>query len=131
MTLAPVYKGAPTPAYKISKAALSMLTVQYAQDYESEGFTFLAVSPGVSSLALFSVRLSFVEGDADPYGIQWLQTDAGGSRADLPPATGAKAVLDIIQKATPSQNGKFLNIHVPGWEENKGLNQYDGKEVPW
>ncbi|GFF48024.1 C-factor [Aspergillus udagawae] len=101
------YKGAPTPAYKISKAALSMLTVQYAQDYESEGFTFLAVSPG------------------------WLQTDAGGSRADLPPATGAKAVLDIIQKATPSQNGKFLNIHVPGWEENKGLNQYDGKEVPW
>ncbi|GIC94558.1 uncharacterized protein Aud_001887 [Aspergillus udagawae] len=107
MTLAPVYKSAPTPAYKISKAALSMLTVQYAQDYESEGFTFLAVSPG------------------------WLQTDAGGSRADLPPATGAKAVLDIIQKATPSQNGKFLNIHVPGWEENKGLNQYDGKEVPW
>jgi hypothetical protein len=55
----------------------------------------------------------------------------GGSRADLPPATGAKAVLDIVQKSTPSQNGKALNIHVPGWEENEGLNQYDGKEVPW
>ncbi|KAF4186521.1 hypothetical protein CNMCM7927_005344 [Aspergillus lentulus] len=107
MTLAPVYKGSPTPAYKITKAALNMLTVQYAQDYGSEGFTFLAVSPG------------------------WLQTEMGGSRADLPPATGAKAVLDIVQKATPSQNGKALNIHVPGWEENEGLNQYDGKEVPW
>ncbi|KAF4153026.1 hypothetical protein CNMCM8927_006239 [Aspergillus lentulus] len=107
LTLAPVYKGSPTPAYKITKAALNMLTVQYAQDYGSEGFTFLAVSPG------------------------WLQTEMGGSRADLPPATGAKAVLDIVQKATPSQNGKALNIHVPGWEENEGLNQYDGKEVPW
>ncbi|KAF4165673.1 hypothetical protein CNMCM6936_007626 [Aspergillus lentulus] len=92
---------------QITKAALNMLTVQYAQDYGSEGFTFLAVSPG------------------------WLQTEMGGSRADLPPATGAKAVLDIVQKATPSQNGKALNIHVPGWEENEGLNQYDGKEVPW
>ncbi|KAH1356701.1 hypothetical protein KXX33_007170 [Aspergillus fumigatus] len=107
MTLAPVYKGSPTPAYKITKAALNMLTVQYAQDYASEGFTFLAVSPG------------------------WLQTDMGGSRADLPPATGAQGVLDIVQKTTPSQNGKALNIHVPGWEENEGLNQYDGKEVPW
>ncbi|KAF7125439.1 hypothetical protein CNMCM5793_001617 [Aspergillus hiratsukae] len=107
MTLAPVYKGAPTPAYKITKAALNMLTVQYAQDYESDGFTFLAVSPG------------------------WLQTDLGGPRADLTPATGAEAVLDIVQKATPSQNGKFLNIHVPGWEENEGWNRYDGKDVPW
>ncbi|KAH2363956.1 hypothetical protein KXV98_003146 [Aspergillus fumigatus] len=107
MTLAPVYKGSPTPAYKITKAALNMLTVQYAQDYASEGFTFLVVSPG------------------------WLQTDMGGSRADLPPATGAQGVLDIVQKTTPSQNGKALNIHVPGWEENEGLNQYDGKEVPW
>jgi NAD(P)-dependent dehydrogenase (short-subunit alcohol dehydrogenase family) len=37
-----------TPAYKISKAALNMLTVQYAQQYVDDGFTFLAISPGVS-----------------------------------------------------------------------------------
>ncbi|KAH2225012.1 hypothetical protein KXV37_007631 [Aspergillus fumigatus] len=103
MTLAPVYKGSPTPAYKITKAALNMLTVQYAQDYASEGFTFLAVSPGT-----------------------WV-----GQEPTSPPATGAQGVLDIVQKTTPSQNGKALNIHVPGWEENEGLNQYDGKEVPW
>lgn len=47
---AEVYRQSPTPAYKISKAALNMLTVQYAQQYEAEGFTFLAISPGVSSL---------------------------------------------------------------------------------
>lgn len=38
----------PTPAYKISKAALNMLTVQYALDLEKEGYAFIAVSPGVS-----------------------------------------------------------------------------------
>lgn len=42
------FRVAPTPAYKVSKAALNMLTVQYAQQYETEGFTVLAVSPGVS-----------------------------------------------------------------------------------
>lgn len=37
----------PAPAYKISKAAMNSLTVQYALDYEKEGFTFMALSPGV------------------------------------------------------------------------------------
>jgi NAD(P)-dependent dehydrogenase (short-subunit alcohol dehydrogenase family) len=40
----------PVPAYKISKAALSMLTVQYAHQYVDEGFTFLGISPGVSQV---------------------------------------------------------------------------------
>jgi NAD(P)-dependent dehydrogenase (short-subunit alcohol dehydrogenase family) len=39
----------PCPAYKISKAALNALTVQYALEYAKEGFTFLALSPGVRS----------------------------------------------------------------------------------
>jgi len=37
----------------------------------------------------------------------------------------------MVRNITTEQNGKFLNIHVPGWEENPGFNQYDGKEVPW
>lgn len=36
------------PAYKISKAALNMLTVQYAIELEEKGFTIAALSPGVS-----------------------------------------------------------------------------------
>jgi NAD(P)-dependent dehydrogenase (short-subunit alcohol dehydrogenase family) len=39
----------PAPAYKISKAALNALTVQYAIEYEDEGFTFMALCPGVST----------------------------------------------------------------------------------
>jgi NAD(P)-dependent dehydrogenase (short-subunit alcohol dehydrogenase family) len=37
----------PTPAYKISKAALNMLTVQYALALAEEGFIFVPLSPGV------------------------------------------------------------------------------------
>lgn len=48
ITLAPKYHThMPTPAYKISKAALNMLTVQYAMDFADQGFTFFAICPGV------------------------------------------------------------------------------------
>ncbi len=50
---------APVPGYKISKAALNMLTVQYALEYGTDGFTVVAVSPGVcvaSCRILFEFR---------------------------------------------------------------------------
>lgn len=46
--MADTFQLLPSPAYKISKTALNMLTVQYAQQYAGEGFTFIGVSPGVS-----------------------------------------------------------------------------------
>ncbi|CAI7616739.1 unnamed protein product [Penicillium glandicola] len=107
VAMADAFRSMPSPAYKISKAALNMLTVQYAQQYADDGFTFLAISPG------------------------WLRTKLGSDRADLPVEIGAEKVLDIIKKATPEQNGKYVNIHVPGWETREGPNQYDGKEIPW
>lgn len=48
----------PTPAYKISKAALNALTVQYALSYQDEGFIFIALCPGVS----FSLSTLFITG---------------------------------------------------------------------
>lgn len=47
--MAAKFKAAPAPSYKISKAALNMLTVQYALALEDEGFTVVAISPGVSN----------------------------------------------------------------------------------
>jgi NAD(P)-dependent dehydrogenase (short-subunit alcohol dehydrogenase family) len=38
-----------TPAYKISKAALNALTVQYSLYHKKEGFIFSACDPGVSA----------------------------------------------------------------------------------
>jgi NAD(P)-dependent dehydrogenase (short-subunit alcohol dehydrogenase family) len=46
--MADAFRLLPSPAYKISKAALNMLTVQYAKEYADDGFTFLGISPGVS-----------------------------------------------------------------------------------
>ena len=55
----------------------------------------------------------------------------GSKDADLEVETGVSAVVDMIIKSGPEQNGKFLNIHIPGWENAPGINQYDGKELPW
>ncbi|KAK9234998.1 hypothetical protein V1525DRAFT_349121 [Lipomyces kononenkoae] len=91
----------PAPAYKITKAALNSLTVQYALDYEKEGFAFFALAPG------------------------WLRTDLGGENADLSVEQGAKASLEKIFGAGTEQNGQFLKVLVKGW------NQYDGINSPW
>lgn len=123
--MAKVYAQGRCPAYKISKAALNMLTVQYAQDYAAEGYTFLAVSPGVSIWNSCRLLIAFANSD------KWLRTDLGSSYADLPVETGAEKVVDIVKKASPEQNGKFVTIHVPGWEKAEGNNQYPGGEVPW
>ncbi|KAL8952132.1 MAG: hypothetical protein Q9222_001944 [Ikaeria aurantiellina] len=110
MTLAANYHSMPVPAYKVSKAALNMLTVQYAIALEKEGFTFVAISPG------------------------WLKTDMGAvlsADADLSVEDGATAVLEVVHKYGKESSGKFYNIRVSGWENNEGLNRYDGKIPPW
>ncbi|RDW68721.1 uncharacterized protein DSM5745_08481 [Aspergillus mulundensis] len=104
---APKYQMSPTHAYKVSKAAMNMLTIQYALQYADEGFSVFAISPG------------------------WLKTELGGSYADLPVEVGAKEVVRYIRSGGRDLNGRFLNIHVPGWENAPGPNQYDGKDVPW
>ncbi|KAH8694291.1 hypothetical protein BGW36DRAFT_454900 [Talaromyces proteolyticus] len=96
-----------TPAYKITKAALNMLTMQYALEHGKDGFIFIAVSPG------------------------WLKTELGGEAADLPVEVGARATLNIVHNKTEKDNGKFFNIHVEGWEQKEGPNQYNGAELPW
>lgn len=52
-----------TPAYNITKAALNMLTVQYALSLGDEGFTVFCVSPGVCISILFP----------SSYSINWTQ----------------------------------------------------------
>jgi len=53
IALAKDYMFAPAHAYKISKAALNMLTAQYAADFADKNFTFLAISPGVRVISSF------------------------------------------------------------------------------
>ena len=92
---------APLPAYKISKSALNMLTVQYSIDLNAKGYTVFCLSPG------------------------WLKTDLGGSIADLEPETGAKATIDIIYSSTRKDSGSFRDIYIT----DNAL--YTGSNPPW
>jgi NAD(P)-dependent dehydrogenase (short-subunit alcohol dehydrogenase family) len=48
MAMADKFSAFPLPAYKISKAALNALTVQWSQALEGEGFVVVSLNPGVS-----------------------------------------------------------------------------------
>ncbi|WDK15664.1 hypothetical protein CGRA01v4_06945 [Colletotrichum graminicola] len=67
LTMIPYLPFSPCPAYKISKAAMNALTVQYALDHGKEGFSFMALCP------------------------DWMKTElGGGDMAALTPEQGAK-----------------------------------------
>ncbi|KAB8207532.1 hypothetical protein BDV34DRAFT_223436 [Aspergillus parasiticus] len=86
---------------------MNSLTVQYALDHEKEGFSFIALCPG-------------------------MKTDLGGGEmADLTPEEAAKASLDIILKPGQEYNGQMPKVLVKGWGKGEGNNQYDGTNVPW
>ncbi|KAH8804302.1 short-chain dehydrogenase-like protein [Flagelloscypha sp. PMI_526] len=103
LSLVPRYGVIPSPAYKISKAALNMLTAQYANDLVKDDFKVFCVNPG------------------------WVKTH--DEKADLTVEQSAKALLEVIESADSDSNGKFLNIRVQGIEN--GFDTYDGRELPW
>jgi NAD(P)-dependent dehydrogenase (short-subunit alcohol dehydrogenase family) len=71
-------------AYRCSKAALNMATVQLARDLQPDGITVLSLHPG------------------------WVKTDMGGAQAVLPAKESAKALRSIIAAAKPERSGAFL-----------------------
>ena len=80
-------------SYCSSKAALNMLTRTLAFDLRSETIIVVALNPG------------------------WVQTDMGGSSADLTPAESVRGMLRVIQRLTEADTSKFFT-----WE---------GQEHPW
>ncbi|KAI5249987.1 NAD(P)-binding protein [Aureobasidium subglaciale] len=102
---APYIAGMPTDAYIISKTALNMLTLRWAQQYADAGFTIAAVSPG------------------------WLRTDMGSKDADLSVEQGVSEVKRLILESGKEKNGKFLNIKVAKTDDM--MWEYDGKDIAW
>lgn len=82
-----------TPSYAVSKAALNMVTALLAQALAERGATVLAFHPG------------------------WVMTDMGGDGAQLPASDAVAAMLRVVDAATPTDSGRFLNRH--------------GEPVPW
>ena len=70
-----------------------MLTVQYAHDIDSNGFTVFCISPG------------------------WLRTDLGGADADLTPDLVAKAAIYMSAKI---DNGAIRNTLVASEQAYSG-----------
>ncbi|KAL0047047.1 hypothetical protein WJX82_004986 [Trebouxia sp. C0006] len=84
--------------YKVSKAALNMLTLSWASDVTpEEGFTFVAIHPGT------------VNTDASTAMMQKWGMDKTALESRLPPAQAVGIMLETIAKLTPKDSGRFLN----------------------
>ncbi len=79
--------------YRSSKAALNAVTKGLSADLAGRGITVVAVHPG------------------------WVQTDMGGTGADIPVETSAAGLRRVIDGLTSKDSGRFLN--------------HDGEEIPW
>ncbi len=82
-----------TISYAMSKAALNMAVKRLAAELAPRGIVVLTVHPG------------------------WVKTDMGGKSATLAPADSAHALLNLVERASMDDAGKFL--------------AYDGAELPW
>ena len=72
-------------AYRMSKAALNMMSRSLAVDLRPEGIASYVINPG------------------------WVQTDMGGSGAPTPVADSVRGILREIERATLADSGEFLN----------------------
>ncbi|KAJ4982590.1 short chain oxidoreductase [Stagonosporopsis vannaccii] len=106
MTLSAMGKFQPTPAYKVSKAAVNMLTVQWSESLEKDGFTVLAICPG------------------------WAKTDMGTEAGHLTAEESATGGLNLLSSHTVADSGKFFVIDLPG-HTVEGQKIYDGSARPW
>ncbi|KAH7079848.1 short-chain dehydrogenase/reductase SDR [Paraphoma chrysanthemicola] len=106
MALSAMGKFQPTPAYKVSKAAVNMLTVQWAESLEKDGFVVLAVCPG------------------------WVKTDMGTEAGHLTTEESATGGLNILFSRTEADSGKFFVVDLPG-KKVDGQAIYDGSIRPY
>ncbi len=77
-------------AYRMSKAALNMMSRSLAADLRGEGIMSVVINPG------------------------WVQTDMGGRGAPTPVEDSVRGILREIDRATLAESGEFLN-----WKGNR------------
>ncbi|XP_063076059.1 C-signal-like [Engraulis encrasicolus] len=71
--------------YRVSKAALNMMTVCNAEEFKGDGILFTLLHPG------------------------WVRTDMGGPDGKIEAAESVSGMLGVIEKLTEEHNGAFLN----------------------
>ncbi|MEM8534488.1 MAG: SDR family oxidoreductase [Chloroflexota bacterium] len=83
----------PRYSYSMSKAALNMLSKTMALELKPLNITVIALHPG------------------------WVRTDLGGSNAHLSPSESVEGILQVMEKLSLDDAGKYLT-----WQ---------GSEMPW
>lgn len=80
-------------AYCSSKAAVNKISQSVANDLRSDGICVAVIHPG------------------------WVQTDMGGSAADITPEDSANGIYTVIEKMTLSDTGSFFkwNGEIHAW----------------
>lgn len=79
--------------YRSSKTALNMLSLSAARDLRCRGISVVMLHPG------------------------WVRTSMGGENGELSPEESSKLLFEHINKITPADNGRFIDI--------------DGTTLPW
>ena len=74
-----------SPSYSMSKAAQNMATVQLAFALKPRGIKVVALCPG------------------------WVQTDMGGSGAQITPAESVSGLLSVLDGLSPADSGRFFD----------------------
>ena len=77
--------GGATP-YRVSKAALNMLTRNQAIEYKRDGIAVVILHPG------------------------WVKTDMGGSAAPLTVAESVRKIFQIIEMISLANTGEFISV---------------------
>ncbi|KAI0764145.1 NAD-binding protein [Trametes elegans] len=99
---------APAAPYGLSKAALNLAVAKFAAELRPEGFTFLAISPGLVNNS---------EGPLPPEiaasfrkmveRFQRYAPDWDGK--PISPETSVRLVLGVVERTTPADSGAFLS----------------------
>lgn len=79
--------------YRSSKTAVNMVVKCLSMDLADRGISAITLHPG------------------------WVQTDMGGSNAEISTAVCVSGLKSILQSAGPAQSGQFI--------------EYDGASIPW
>ncbi|KAI0363270.1 short-chain dehydrogenases/reductase [Pilatotrama ljubarskyi] len=94
--------------YSISKAALNSAVATYAAEFRDEGFTFLAISPGLVNTAEMPptaeelAAFQSIIAQFKKYAPDW-------DGAPLTPEKSVRLVLGVIEKASVKDTGAFLS----------------------
>ncbi|KAJ7755009.1 hypothetical protein DFH07DRAFT_920785 [Mycena maculata] len=92
--------------YSISKAAVNMVVAKYAAQFKSEGFVFLALSPGFVDTSTLKAAPETVKGIS-----KTLTQITPAFKGAMTPQQSVKLQLEVIYRWTVEDTGAFVSHH--------------------